>query len=191
MFASWIFIAAFSGIFSNASNFFSRLIVKEENDAAAMAWWFELSRLVFFAGLAFFSFSLQVSLFTIGFLTLMGLMEFGSSYIYMKMHQYTHLSISTIISRTRLIWTPIIAYIFLAEHMHFNVYVGIAILFVGLVIATSPKKIATDKSMIFAYVSAFVISVISIMIKVGTNYASPSAEIMFLAFPSVLLFPLT
>src|SRR6266568_5185097 len=108
----------------------------------------------------------------------------------MKMHAYSHLSISTIISRTRLIWVPLIAFILFHEALTLTEYLGIVVLFVGLSVASSPKKIITDKGLKFAYLSAFTIALVNISLKLVAPYASTSVIMIFMALPSVLLFPI-
>src|SRR5258708_36226215 len=103
----------------------------------------------------------------------MGATEFVSVYFYMKMHAYSHLSVSTILSRTRLIWIPLIAFFFIGEHLKITTYIGIIILFIGLIIATAPKKLQFDKGQTYAYLAAFIIAINTVQLKTNTHFASP------------------
>jgi len=187
---SWIFIAFLAGVCSNASNFFSRVILTDEADTNIYAWFFEFVRVAFFGVLIFFDYHLIVSIKNVLLLLGMGMTEFISIYFYMKMHAYSHLSISTVISRTRLIWTPIIAFILLKEELHVITYIGIGILFLGLLIATSPKKLIPDKGQIYAHIASFIIAVNIVQTKMNTPFASNSVLLVFMALPTALLFPL-
>lgn len=119
-----------------------------------------------------------------------GITEFISVYLYMKMHQYSQLSISTILSRTRLIWIPIIAYLFIGENLKPSEYFGILLLFAGVSVTVAPHKFFIDKGAIYANLAAFVIAINVILLKLVTPYASPSVILFSYSLPSVILFPL-
>jgi len=110
---SWILLALIAGLASNASNFFSRFLLKNGEDSTVFAWYFEFVRLIVFALIAFFDFKLIITFKSILLLLAMGLSELACVYVYMKMHANSHLSISAIISRTRLIWVPFFAFLLL------------------------------------------------------------------------------
>lgn len=190
MISSWLLLALVAGIFSNLSNFFNRYLLKDGDDSTVYAWFFEFSRFIVFGIFAFFDFHIVFSLHAIISLVLMGIVEFLAVFLYMKMHAYSHLSISTIIGRTRLIWIPLISFFFLGEHLSSSVYIGMLILFLGLAIATSPHKLFVDKGLWYAYVSAFIISINAVQIKLNTSFASPALLIVFLSFPTTVGFPL-
>lgn len=187
---NWIILAALAGIFSNVFNFFSRLFLKDDGDATSWAWTFETIRLVIFVFLAIFDFKLQFNLNNFLILLAVGLSEFISVYLYMKMHQYYHLSISTIISRTRLVWIPVIALIFLGERLTNLEYLGIFLLFAGLSIVVAPNKLFVDKGAIYANLAAFVIAINTIFQKQATPFASISLIMVAMSLPSVILFPI-
>lgn len=174
MIPSWIILAALGGIASNFFNFVSRFALKDEGDSTAWAFFFEFTRLIIFIFLIFFDFSLKFEFKSFHLLFWVGFTEFISVYLYMKMHMYSHLSISTIISRTRLIWIPAIAFLFLGEHLKSVEYLGIIVLFVGLSIVVSPNKLFIDKGAIYANLAAFMIAINTILFKLAFPYASNS-----------------
>lgn len=187
----WVFLAVLAGIFSNVLNFFSRFILKDKDgDATAWAWTFEFLRLLFFLPFIFFDFKMTFSLKAILILLSVGLTEFISVYLYMKMHKYTHLSISTILSRTRLIWVPIIAFLFFGERLNNLEYIGILILFFGLSIAIAPQKLFIDKGAIYANLAALGIAANTVLLKQSVPYASTPVIMIFFSLPAVILFPL-
>src|SRR6185369_10833504 len=159
MVASWIVIAFISGLLSNTSNFLHRFLLKDDQDPALYTWFLEVMRLIVAVIFLFFSFHLHLSTNTLLLLLALGGVEAISIYVYMKQHAFTALSISTIISRTRLIWTALFAFVFLGEHLSPISYVGIVILFLGLSVGTAPHKIMADRGMKFAYLSAILISI--------------------------------
>lgn len=190
MMTNWIVIAIVGGLASNLSNFLVRLLLKDGDDATAYAWFNEVFKLIFFSIVSIFSFRLVFD--TKGFLLLLGLgiAEFFGIYAVVKMHAYSDLSISTIVSKTRLIWIPIIAFIVYRELLTPIEYLGMAILFVGLVTVSSSKKIIVDKGIKYAYVGAIFVAIVNVMIKMVTPYASTSMILVVLALPSVFLFPI-
>lgn len=186
----WILLAIAGGIISNVSNFLNRYILKDDDDATVYAWLTEVIRLVIPLCIVFFDFSLKLEAKGIILLVALSFIELVSVYYYMKMHAYSHLSLSVIISRTRLVWVPIIAFFFLQEHLRVQDYIGIIILFCGISTVSAPHKIAADKGMQYAYLSAFIVAIESVIIKAATPYASASVILIAQSLASVLFMPL-
>jgi len=107
----------------------------------------------------------------------------------MKMHAYSHLSISTIITRTRVIWIPIVAYFLFKETLLKHEYLGILILFIGISFATSPKKFFTDKGLKYAFQQSFAVSFVNVLMKMSSAFTNTSGVMVSMAAPSVLFFP--
>ncbi len=197
LFSSWITLSILGGLASNAFNFISRYLLKEQEDATAYAWFFEIVRFATFAIIAIFDWHLVITVQSIIIFLLLGLTEWISVYWYMKMHENTHLSVSAIISRTRLIWVPIIAFILIHENLKISEYFGIIILFAGLSIVVSPKKLFIDKGTMYANLSAFMIALNIVITKMALPYGSNSiinasiALIPALFFPFVMKHPIT
>lgn len=190
MLPDWVILAALAGLGSNALNFFSRVILKKEGDSTSWAWFFETFRLFCFITLAFFDYRLVINLQSLNLLFWLGITEFISVYLYMKMHKYSELSISSIASRSRVIWIPIIAFLFFGEHLTTLEYLGIVILFLGLSVAISPKRFFIDKGVIYANLAAIVIAINTVLLKEAIPYASYSVIMIFYCLPSALLFPI-
>lgn len=190
MIPSWLIIAALAGLASNVYNIFSRKVLKNEGDSTAYGWWTEFLR--FFAALCFvsFDFSFNASVRTIFVLILIGVVEVVSCYIFFKMHKHSELSISTIISRTRLIWIPIIAFFTLGEVLSLIEYAGILILFFGLSVAVSPHKLKMDKGIQLSYLSAIVVAVLSVVMKAGSSEVSTSVLLICMSITSVIVLPI-
>lgn len=187
---SWIIFAALGGISSNLFNFLSRYVLREKDDSTSWAWFYETLRLPLFFTIALFDFYIQLNLISVMLLLAVGITEFISVYLYMKMHQYSQLSISTILSRTRLIWIPIIAYLFIGENLKLSEYLGILLLFAGVSVTVAPHKFFIDKGALYANLAAFVIAINVTLLKSVTPYASPSVILFSYSLPSVFLFPL-
>ena len=190
MVQQWVLFAALGGLSSNLFNFLSRYLLREKGDATAWAWFYECLRAIFFLVAILFDFRLQVSLYSFIVLLLLGLTEFASVYLYMKMHQCSHLSISTILSRTRVIWIPLIAFLFFGEQLKLLDYIGIVLLFVGVSVTVAPHKLFIDKGAIYANLAAFVIAINVILLKMATPIASGSVILFAYSLPAVFLFPL-
>lgn len=190
MLPEWVLLAILAGFASNFFNFVSRFALKDEGDPTAWAFFFEFVRLIIFASFLLFDFSIKLEPKAFIYLFLVGFTEFISVYLYMKMHKYSHLSISTIISRTRLIWIPIIAFLFFGEKLQLTEYLGIGILFAGLSIVVAPHKFFIDKGAVYANLAAFAIAINTIMFKLALPYASSSVILVAFCLPSVIFFPL-
>jgi len=99
----WFLFAVFGGISSNIYNFLTRFALKDGDDSTTFAWFFECIRffifgiIILFQPLPALNFKNTVSFFIIGGV------EVASIYTFMKMHSYSHLSLSSIIIRFRLI----------------------------------------------------------------------------------------
>lgn len=190
MISEWVLYASLAGIFSNAFSYFSRLFLKDEGDSTAWAWFFETGRLVLFLIVLFFNFYLQPSLKVWVLLILIGLTEFVSVYLHMKMHAYSELSISSILSRSRMVWIPVIAFLLFGEVLNTAQYLGILVLFIGLSLAISPKKWFVDRGAVYANIAAVIIALNVVLIKETAPFASAPVLMIAASFPSVFLFPL-
>lgn len=190
MVTDWVIFAILGGLFSNAFSYFSRLFLKDEGDSTSWAWFFETGRVILFSISLFFDFYFQSSLKTWVLLILIGLTEFVSVYFYMKMHAYSELSISSILSRSRMIWIPVVAFLLFGEVLNLTQYLGILVLFIGLSLAISLRRWFIDKGAIYANVAAVIIALNVVLLKEATPYASPSVLIIAMSLPSVFLFPL-
>ena len=90
---NWFLLSALAGLASNGFNITNRTALKDNGDATAYGWWFELVRTTFFLCVMVFT---SIPTFTTTMilpLTLVGLSELFSVYVFMKMHAYTQLSI--------------------------------------------------------------------------------------------------
>lgn len=189
MIQQWVFLAALGGLSSNLFNFLSRYVLKNKGDSTSWAWFYETLRLPLFLLIAIFDFRLEVSLTSLILMFTLGITEFVSVYLYMKMHALSELSVSTILSRTRLIWIPLIAFFFLGENLKLFDYLGILLLFIGVSVTTAPHKWFIDKGAIYANLAAFVIAINVILLKLAAPFASPAVILFFYSLPSTILFP--
>ena len=189
MIPSWIIIAFISGLLSNTSNFLHRYLLKDDHDPALYAWFLEVMGLLVAGCFLFFNFHLIVSSSTIILLIALGIVEAISMYVYMKQHAFNSLSISAIISRTRLVWTALFAFLFLGEQLSSMSYIGIFILFLGLSVGTAPHKIMVDRGMKYSYLSAVMISVSNNLFKSASSVASVPVIVTAMALPTVIVYP--
>lgn len=187
---SWFLVAALAGLASNTFAFFNRYLLKGNDDATAYAWFTETVRFIVFALIAIFNWHLIVNPYSISLLLLIGITEWAAGYWYMKMHEHSQLSISSIISRMRLIWVPIIGFFLIHEKLLLSEYLGIAVLFFGLSIVVAPRKFFIDKGAVYANLSSFVIALNIIFMKMALPYASNVIINAAMSFPSVFLFPI-
>lgn len=186
----WIILAILGGVGSNIYNFLTRYVLKDGEDVIAFAWLFEFVRFIIF-GIAILFESLPAFTFqNISLFLLIGAIEIVSIYAWMKMHAHAHLSISTILIRLRLVFIPILAYFLLHESLHPREYVGILILFIGIMIAGAPHKLAYDKGVRYAYAFSVVGALLAISMKAASGILSPAMIMFAMSVPSVFLLPL-
>lgn len=187
---NWILLAIIAGLLSTAANFFHRFILKDGDDATSYAWFYELTFMIFFGFLFLFDFRIQLDLKTILSLMLLGLVEFGSVYTGMKTHSFTHLSISTIVTRLRILWVPFIAFFIFNESLRPVQYLGLIVLFIGISIAISPRKLLADKGIRYALLFSFLTAVMVILMKYLSPATSPSVTLSTMSIPSLILIPI-
>lgn len=188
---SWFILSILAGLASNTFNFISRFLLKDSEDETAYAWFFEFIRFIFFIILALFDWHMVIAPQSILLFFLLGLTEWISVYWYMKMHKHSHLSVSAILSRTRLIWVPVFALFLIHEDLKMTEYIGIAVLFIGLSIVISPKNLMVDKGAMYANLSSFVIALNVVLTKIALSFGSNSVINSSIAFIPSILFPFT
>jgi drug/metabolite transporter (DMT)-like permease len=167
---NWVFLAGGAGFASSVYNFFNRYALRDRGDATAYAWWFELIRLIFFGLMLPLDTHLKWGLRSLLTLFALGLVEFFSVYLFMKIHALTQLSLSTILTRLRVVWTPLLAFLLMREKLTSIEYLGIGVVFIGLAITLSSRDIKTDKQ--------------------SALLASTPVVMMAMALPSIFLLPL-
>jgi drug/metabolite transporter (DMT)-like permease len=186
----WVLFAVLGGLASNCFNYLSRRLLRRGDDPAAFSWFFETLKFLVFGILAFYDSYIALRPSTLSLLLLLGLVELLSTYVFMKMHAFNELSISSIISKTRLVWIPMIAFVFLRESLRTLEYAGIFVVFMGLSIATSPRRLFIDKGVKLAYASGFMTAIVATLMKASSSLASVSLLGACSAFPTALLLPL-
>ena len=185
----WLILAVITGLLSNLYNFINRYLLKYSDDSTVYAWYTEFVRFVIFGFFAIFTWKLLLNSQVLLAIILVGLTEFIGGYFYMKMHSNAHLSISTILTRTRLIWVPIIGFFFLHESLKYSDYLGILIIFVGVSTIMAPKKLFVDKGALYANLSTFFIAGNVVLLKLAVPFASIAVINMFQALPGAILYP--
>ncbi len=187
---TWLLLSLFTGLSANGFNFLNRFLLRDGDDSTAYAWYFQLIRVLVFGTLAIFDWHIILTPYSIFLFILLGISEFIGTYWYMKMHAYSDLSISAILTRTRLIWVPIIAFFLINEKLTIPDYIGIVIIFLGVSLTITPKKLVVDKGALYANLSAFIIAINVVITKMLLPYGSNAIIMTALALPSIFLFPL-
>lgn len=185
---TWVLIAFSGGLFSNLAHFVTRKALKDE-DSTAFSWWFELMRVIAFGILALFNFKLEGGLINLFWLLTIGFLEVFTIYFYTKMHSFTELSISSILIRLRLIWIPLVAWLIIGEKLARFEYLGIGLVFWGLITVALPKKTKTNKGVVYGLIFSILGATISVLMKITAQIASTPVVLLFLSWPTVLVFP--
>lgn len=175
---NWFWLSSLAGIASNGFNITNRTVLKDRGDHNAYAWWFELVRTSFFLILVLRQPLNVINLSNLLPLILVGLTELFSVYVFMKMHAYTELSISSIISRLRVVWSPLLAWFLVNERLTLSGYLGIITIFTGIALVSSPKKLRTDKGIRVAIVFSFSSALLSTVLKGVSGIATPELIIV-------------
>lgn len=186
----WFLLAVGAGLASNLANFTTRYLIKDDKDSASFSLSLEIFRVLVFGVIALFDFYINWSLRTILLLLVLGFIEPLAIYTFMKMHEHTHLSISSIISRSRMIWVAIIAFLFLGESLKLLDYIGIIVLFLGLSIAVAPNKIFVDKGIKISLLASIIAAIVVVLIKALSSDVSLPVMIVWMSLPSVSIIPL-
>lgn len=189
MIQTWLIFAILGGIASSIYNFLIRYALKDGDSPTIFAWLFEVIRFVIFAVLILFEPPPVITPANALILFLVGLVELASIYTFMKMHSYSHLSISSIIIRLRLLWIPILAFFILGEVLRTREYIGILVLLAGITIVAAPHKLQHDRGMRFAYIFSFVAALLAVTMKVASNIFSPAIIMFAMSTPSVFILP--
>ncbi len=186
---NWFILAAVAGLASNGFNITNRTALKDKGDYTAYAWWFEFIRSGFFLFIVLFKGFPNLNLHSLGMFALVGLTELFSVYVFMKMHALTELSISSIISRLRVVWSPILAYLLIGERLNVSEYAGIVAIFAGIAVVSSPKEIKRDKGIKTAFLFSFSSALLSTVLKNVSGLASSEFIVMSQGILPLIVLP--
>src|SRR3989344_5665665 len=186
----WIIFTIISGLSSIIFNLMNRHTLRNGNDSTSYAWWFEFLRTLLFLPfcLVFLNFKLNVN--NLLLFAAIGLAEFIGVYIYMKMHSFSELSTSSIISQLRVVWVPIIAFLFLGERLLSKEYFGIFLIFSGQILLLFKGKFTLDKGIKFSLISSVFVAVNSILQKIATPVFEIPIIVLAMGLPTVFGFPI-
>lgn len=187
---NWFILALLAGTASNFFNIFNRSSLKEKGDSTVYAWWFEVIRFVVFLIIFLPQHVLPHNPQDYFWLLVLGLNEAASVYFFMRSHQLTDLSLSTFVVKLQLIWTPLLAFLFIGERLSFLDYGAIGIILIGIFIAIYSKKMKNDKGVIITFISSLFIALNAVFTKQVTGTASTSFIIMCMSLPSLFILPL-
>ena len=186
----WLILTIIGGLASTIFNIFNRAALKTDGDSSVYGWWFEVLRMGIFILLFLMDPVFPTDLASYFWLLSLGMVELVSIYFFMKSHQLNELSLSTIVIRLRLIWTPLFAYFLLGEQLQTAEYLGIFIVLAGVVIAISPHTLRIDRGVVVTLISSLVLTVLSLIQKKTALIASPPLAMIAMSLPSVILLPL-
>jgi drug/metabolite transporter (DMT)-like permease len=189
MVSNWLFLAIIAGISSVLFNTLNRGTLKAGHDSTVYAWLFELIRFLFFALLIPFDHFLVCGPRTTLILISLGFSELVGVYLYMKMHASAELSISSILSRLRVLLIPFFAFIFLGERLSMAQYLGIVTIFVGCMTILGMKHVRSAKGIWYALGFVIVNTISTLLLKSASTIASTSIVTAAFSFPAAVLIP--
>ena len=187
---NWIILSSLAGLASNGFNITNRTALKDKGDSTAYGWWFEVVRTVFFLVLVLKAPLQVLNLQSLTLLLLVGLSELFSVYVFMRMHALTELSISSVISRLRVVWSPLIAWLLIGERLTVVEYLGILTIFIGVAIVSSPSEIKKDKGIKIALLFSISSALLSTMLKSASAVATSDLIIVSQGIIPLIVLPL-
>ncbi len=190
----WLIYTTISGLSSVAFNFISRYVLKDGHDSTAYSWWFEMFRFIIFLPFALPVLNSINNLPNLALFVAIGFSEFLSIYFYMKMHSHVDLSISSVVTQTRLLWVPLFAFLFLSEKLNYKSYLAILIIIVGQIIVSlngkAKTKFTLERGIKYALVASVFVSFNNVLGKPASVVFPIQIIPVAMALPSLFLFPL-
>lgn len=186
----WFLLAGLGGLASNISNLTLRVLLKDGEDAVITGWLFDGFRVLFALFIFPFDYKLLISPLSLLIFSLTMISGTALTYVYVRMHQHTHLSLSTIVSRLRIIWTPLFAYIFIHERLASSDYLSICIVFIGIALVVTPKKLFFDRGVHYALAFTLLGAIQVVLTKEALQYTSTSGAIILSSVATIGAFPL-
>jgi transporter family protein len=186
---NWFILALLAGTASNFFNILNRSSLKEKGDSTVYAWWFEVLRFLVFLLIFLPQMVFPHNLEDYFWLLLLGVNEAASVYFFMRSHQLTDLSLSTFVIKLQLIWTPLLAYLFIGERLSFADYGAIGIILIGIFIAIYSKKMKNNKGIIITFISSILIALNAVFTKKVTGLSSTPFIMMSMSLPAIILLP--
>lgn len=187
---NWFILALLAGTASNFFNIFNRSSLKERGDSTVYAWWFEGIRFLFFLVVFLIQPVFPKSLDAYVWLFLLGLNEAASVYFFMRSHQLTELSLSTFVIKLQLLWTPLLAFLFIGEKLSLLDYGAIGVILFGIFIAIYSKKMKSNKGIGITFISSILIAMNAVLTKKVTETSSTPFIMMCMSLPALVLLPL-
>ena len=186
----WVLFAVLSGLADIGYNLSTRKALKDRVSVVEFSWWMTLIRSILFLPALLLLKDLHLNLQQILILIALGVITFVNIHLFMKMHSLTELSLSTIIARLRMVWVPLIAFFVINERLTGLNYFGILIMFLAILLISSPRKIILDKSLNSAFIFSISTSVLAIFQKAASVFAPTSLIILVMSLPTVVFLPL-
>lgn len=186
---NWFILALLAGTASNFFNIFNRSSLKERGDSTVYAWWFEAIRFLVFFILFLPQMTFPQKFEDYVWLLLLGVNEAASVYFFMRSHQLTELSLSTFVVKLQLIWTPLLAFLFIGERLSLSDYGAIGIILVGIFIAVYSKRMKNDKGIIITFISSILIALNAVLTKQVTGISNTPFIMMSMSLPAIIVLP--
>lgn len=188
--ANWLVLTVISGLSSVVFNTLNRDTLKNGHDSTVYSWLFEVIRFLFFAALIPFDYYLVCSSKNTFLLIALGFSELIAIYLYMKMHASAELSVSSVLSRLRVVLVPMFAFIFLGERLSSLQYLGVTAIFIGCLVVAGMKHLRGTKGVWYAIGFVLVNTISTVILKYVSNIASVPIVSAAFSFPAAVLIPI-
>lgn len=185
----WFVVSLLAGMANLLYEFTSRKFLRA-GDPLNYTWWFSLIR----SGVTLVALLVvptgKLTHTDLLWLIVLGLGNFANLFLFMKMHAVTELSISTILTRLRLVWVPLIAFLLVGEHLDKHGMTGIALLLIASLLVIAPKHTRISSGAGFALTFSITTALLTVLIKRVSLFASPILTLFAMSAPTTLLVPL-
>ncbi|MFH1244625.1 MAG: DMT family transporter [bacterium] len=189
MFTHYLPLAILAGLGTIGFNTFNRQTLQKGHDSTVYAWLFEIMRILIFLPFLLFDYQVIWSWASARAFLLMGFTELVSVYLFMKMHSHSDLSLSSIFTRLRIIWTPIVGFLILGEILSPLQYLGILVIFLGCSLIYFIHNNGSRRGLIYALVFSLVNACSNVFVKQASVYASSSMITILFSIPAALFIP--
>ncbi|MFH2085285.1 MAG: DMT family transporter [bacterium] len=190
MFTHYLPLAILAGLGTIGFNTFNRKTLQKGHDSTVYAWLFEVLRVLIFLPFLLFDYQVVWSWASARAFIIMGFTELVSVYLFMKMHSHSDLSISSIFSRLRIIWTPIVGFLILGEILTPMQYLGILVIFAGCLFVYFANRNGSLRGLIYAFLFSLVNACSNVFVKQASVYASSSMITILFSLPAALFIPI-
>ncbi len=190
----WFWLTVLAGTASAGHHLVDRYVLRDGKDPIAFAFLFELLQIILILPVLPFDFKATFEAIPMLLLFLTGMIEILTMILFVNMHKYVEVSISSIIMRLRTVWVVLLAYLFLGERLTVNGVMGTILVLAGLSVVSlqkfNKKAISSSKALIFPFLFSLTTAIETTLMKNAAKNFSASWVLIVVMLPSVIILPM-